>query len=207
MKSIQFFLVILSTGILFSCLPIERKPPEATMSDSAASVNNEDPVVAEPDSGRFNIQPKDSAIKIARIIQTGKTRPAEIVEFAKTLIGVPYKYASANPSEGFDCSGFITHVFNHFKINVPRSSIDFTNVGREIDPTKALPGDLVLFTGTDSTLRVVGHMGIIISNDNGNLEFIHSSSGKANGVVITPLQRSYKNRFEKIIRVFPDEAF
>ena len=177
------------------------------MSDSAASVNNEDPVVAEPDSGRFNIQPKDSAIKIARIIQTGKTRPAEIVEFAKTLIGVPYKYASANPSEGFDCSGFITHVFNHFKINVPRSSIDFTNVGREIDPTKALPGDLVLFTGTDSTLRVVGHMGIIISNDNGNLEFIHSSSGKANGVVITPLQRSYKNRFEKIIRVFPDEAF
>jgi cell wall-associated NlpC family hydrolase len=45
---------------------------------------------------------------------------------------------------------------------------------------EAKPGDLILFTGTDSTIRIVGHMGIIIYNGKDELLFIHSSSGKAN---------------------------
>lgn len=57
----------------------------------------------------------------------------ELVDFAKILLGVPYRYASIDPSKGFDCSGFITYVFNHFNIEVPRSSIDFTNAGKEVD--------------------------------------------------------------------------
>jgi len=52
-------------------------------------------------------------------------------------------------------------------------------VGRTIPKDSAKPGDLVLFTGTDSTERFVGHMGIITSNQNGAIEFIHSTSGKA----------------------------
>ena len=92
-----------------------------------------------------------------------------IVNFAETLIGTPYKYGSINPAEGFDCSGFITYVFNHFNIEVPRSSIDFTNVGTEILLADAKRGDLILFTGTDSSIRVVGHMGIIVSNKDGEL--------------------------------------
>jgi len=35
------------------------------------------------------------------------------------------------------------------------------------------------------------------------LLFIHSSSGKANGVTITPLNDYYKGRFVKVIRIFP----
>ena len=111
-------------------------------------------------------------------INTGSTTPEELLNYANTLIGVPYKYASTNPAVGFDCSGFITYVFNHFKITVPRSSIDFTNVKREISLAEAKPGDIVLFTGTDSTSREVGHMGIITSTKNGEYNFIHSSSGK-----------------------------
>jgi cell wall-associated NlpC family hydrolase len=65
-----------------------------------------------------------------------------------------------------------------------------------------MPGDLILFTGTDSSDRRVGHMGIIVSNENDSLRFIHSSSGKANGVTITPLNEYYKGRFMKVIRVF-----
>jgi cell wall-associated NlpC family hydrolase len=118
-------------------------------------------------------------------------------------MGVPYKYGSTDPREGFDCSGFITHVFNHFNINVPRSSIDFTNVKREIPAEQAKAGDIVLFTGTDSTIRDVGHMGIITSNDNNVINFIHSTSGKANGVTITPINSYYMGRFVKVIRIFP----
>ena len=103
--------------------------------------------------------------------------PDSLVAFAKTQLGVPYLYASTDPSKGFDCSGFITYVFNHFNIKVPRSSVDFTIYGRDIGVDEAKPGDLILFTGTDSTIRVVGHMGIIESRQQDKLYFIHSTSG------------------------------
>jgi cell wall-associated NlpC family hydrolase len=140
-------------------------------------------------------------------IKTGLTVPDSLVAFGKSLVGTPYLYASADPSKGFDCSGFITYVFNHFGIAVPRSSVDFTNVGKEIPNAIARPGDLILFTGTDSTIKIVGHMGIIESNENSNLLFIHSTSGKAKSVVITPLKGYYEARFVKVIRVFPDNYF
>lgn len=139
---------------------------------------------------------------MTKSIETKNVLPYELVNFAESLVGIPYKYASIDPKEGFDCSGFITYVFNHFNIQVPRSSIDFTNVGKEIPVSECKRGDLVLFTGTDSTIQIVGHMGIVTSKDNDQVNFIHSSSGKANGVVITPLERYYAGRFVKVIRIF-----
>ncbi len=135
-------------------------------------------------------------------INTKNADPDELTAFAESLIGIPYKYASTDPNIGFDCSGFITYVFSHFNIQVPRSSIDFTNAGTTIPVTEAKRGDIILFTGTDSTEKIVGHMGIIVSNDNGKVNFVHSSSGKANGVTVTPLENYYKARYVKTIRVF-----
>jgi cell wall-associated NlpC family hydrolase len=137
-------------------------------------------------------------------VKTLGVSPENVVSFAKSLIGTPYLYASTDPSKGFDCSGFITYVFNHFSIKVPRSSIDFTHVGKEIPVNESRNGDIILFTGTDSTEKFVGHMGIIVSNAGGEIEFIHSSSGKAHGVTITPLNPYYKGRFVKVIRIFGD---
>lgn len=140
-------------------------------------------------------------------IQTGKIKPAEIVAFANTLIGTPYRFGSIDPRVGFDCSGFITYVFNHFNIKVPRSSVEFTDVGRTIPISKARPGDIILFTGTNPTELKVGHMGIvnkILTED--NLEFIHSSSGKAYGVTLSSLAGHYQARFVKIIRLFPSKS-
>jgi cell wall-associated NlpC family hydrolase len=139
----------------------------------------------------------------ASYIHTGNTSPQEVVSFAQTLIGTPYVYASTDPAVGFDCSGFITYVFNHFNIQVPRSSVDFTNIKEEVPVSTAKTGDLILFTGTDSTVSVVGHMGIVVAANKDSLSFIHSSSGKAMGVTITPLNEYYKGRFVKTIRIFP----
>jgi len=176
--------------------------------------NNKWPVVSEVEILQVEtIVAKDSIIKDppaaaifpagAQRINTGSTQPGELLAFAMTLIGTPYRYASVDPAIGFDCSGFITYTFNHFRIAVPRSSIDFTNVEGEISLTNAKPGDLVLFTGTDSSSRVVGHMGIISSKENGEFYFIHSTSGKANGVTISSLSKYYSIRFVKVIRIFP----
>ncbi len=129
-----------------------------------------------------------------------KVTGSELVDFAKTLIGIPYKYASSNPLMGFDCSGFITHVFNHFNIEVPRSSIDFTNMGKEVELRYAKKGDLILFTGTVDTIRIVGHMGIITENID-TLKFIQATSGKAYGVTISVFNTRYQRRFVKVIRV------
>ena len=124
-----------------------------------------------------------------------------VVQFAKSLAGIPYKYASSDPAKGFDCSGFITYVYSHFSEKVPRSSVDFTNLGREVTVSEAQRGDLILFTGTDTSSVTVGHMGIVVEN-NDSLRFIHSSSGKAWGVTITPLNEHYKARFVKVIDMY-----
>jgi cell wall-associated NlpC family hydrolase len=127
-------------------------------------------------------------------------RADSIVAFAKTLIGIPYKYGSVDVAEGFDCSGFITYVFSHFKIAVPRSSVDFTHAGVEINLPDARPGDLILFTGTNADIRIVGHMGIVTGNAD-SLRFIHSTSGKKYGVTVTPLNKYYAERLVKVIRI------
>jgi cell wall-associated NlpC family hydrolase len=135
-------------------------------------------------------------------IEPRNVTPASIVAFAQTLIGTPYKYASTDPKVGFDCSGFITYVFNHFDMNVPRSSKDFVDMGENIPRSKAMPGDLILFTGTNHRERAVGHMGIVTFTTPDTLLFIHSTSGKMNSVTVTPLNEYYQQRFVKVIRIF-----
>ena len=137
-------------------------------------------------------------------IDTKDVSPTKLVDFATTLIGTPYKYGSAQPEKGFDCSGFISYVFNHFDIAVPRSSKDFTDVGKHISRVDARQGDLILFTGTNVNNRAVGHMGIVTFNNPDTLLFIHSTSGKLNSVTVTPLNEYYKSRFVKIVRIFPE---
>ncbi len=163
-------------------------------------------VIAKVDTGNIpaNDPPVKNATKIwVADIDRKKITPQELVGFAKTLIGIPYKYASTDPTIGFDCSGFITFVFNHFDIVVPRSSIDFTDIGNKVDLANAKEGDLILFTGTVDSIRTVGHMGIVTENID-TLKFIHSTSGRANSVTISNFTDHYKNRFVKVIRVFAD---
>jgi len=136
-------------------------------------------------------------------IETASTKPEELLNFACSLEGTPYKAGAADPKQGFDCSGFIFYVFKHFGIMVPRMSVDFTPVQHEIDLRDAKPGDLILFTGTDSTERIIGHMGIVTTYAAGGLQFIHSASGKDKGVMESSLDNYFKPRYLKTIRIFP----
>lgn len=143
-------------------------------------------------------------------IDTRNITPNEVIAFAETLVGTPYVYGSTDPKVGFDCSGFITYVFNRFKIKVPRSSVQFTNVGKTVPVENAKRGDIILFTDPDfdnTTSTVVGHMGLITSNENNLINFIHSTSGKAMAVSVTPFNENYKKRFVRVGRIFPQNAF
>lgn len=201
MKTAAIFFSVL---IMASCQQVKKDFTEEPKDSASLGVVTAYPAVA--DSAVKDSAAIDSTVKEITDgdIDTRNVSPLSVVAFAQTLKGIPYKYGSTDPRQGFDCSGFITHVFNHFNISVPRSSIDFTNVGREVPPAEARPGDLILFTGTDSTVRIVGHMGIVISEPGAEVEFIHSSSGKAYGVTVNPLKGYYQTRFVKVVRVFPE---
>ncbi len=211
----RVLLVIFVLFAFVSCLQDRSRENDMTSIENDTTVNNttlsnttSTPNTAKSNDSLINnttvqkIEAHYNYSDAVKTINTGNTIPAELLAYANTLIGTPYKYGSIDPNVGFDCSGFITNVFNHFNIGVPRSSIDFTHVQREIPLPEAKPGDLILFTGTDSTRREVGHMGIIVSNENNQYSFIHSTSGKQYGVTITPLNQYYMGRYLKVIRVF-----
>ena len=183
MKVLCFFLCCLSYFLLQSC------------SSSRKSLNRKDDTEIKSHVVLKTKVPY-------RAINTKSISANEVVDFAETLLGIPYKYASADKEKGFDCSGFISYVFNHYKISVPRSSIDFTNAGKEINIKDCLRGDIILFTGSNPTSGVVGHMGIITKNKNKEIQFIHSASGNNKGVMISGMGDYFIGRFVKVIRVF-----
>lgn len=127
-----------------------------------------------------------------------------LVAFSKRHIGTKYNYANCSPTSGFDCSGFVYYVFDHFNVKVPRSSSDFNNAGKTIHPDSFKVGDVIVFTGTNAKERTPGHVGIILSDAGEELKFIHSSSNKKHpGVKISTYKESpyYEKRFLKIVRV------
>jgi len=127
--------------------------------------------------------------------------PAELISYAQSFKGVQYKYASADPVKGFDCSGFVLYVFKHFNVHVPRSSSAFAKIGKRVSLEEAQPGDIILFTGPKSgDTRNVGHVGIVTEGGS-TISFIHATSGKAYSVIETPMTPHYRKRFVKVIRV------
>jgi len=111
----------------------------------------------------------------------------KIVEYAKTLLGVRYKYGGASPDSGFDCSGFVYYVYKQFGITLERSSKDQSQKGTKIEKADLVPGDLVFFD-TNGGRNAVNHVGIYI----GDGKFIHSSSGSSKyKVVISDLDEGF----------------
>ena len=168
---------------------------------TGCSASRRSRTIEPPKSGEIKSTVKIKNKVAPRIINTKNVSREELVDFAETLIGVKYRYGSMVKENGFDCSGFINYVFNHFKISVPRTTVEFTNAGSEIPIKNCKPGDLILFTGSDPQSGVVGHMGIVIENKNGNLEFIHASTSR--GVMVSGMNSYFLPRFVKVNRVFP----
>jgi len=145
---------------------------------------------------------KEHASEIKVIENTKeKIERDSIITYAQQYMGTPYLYAGSDPNKGFDCSGFVSYVFQHFNVSLPRSSSGYKNIGKKLAPEDFKIGDILVFYGyKDKT--VIGHLGIICEANGMQSKFIHASSGKVNSVTITSLDTEhYTNRFYKCIDV------
>lgn len=105
----------------------------------------------------------------------------EIVELAKTFMGVPYVFGGTTPS-GFDCSGFLQYVFKMYGINIPRLADEQYLLGEPAKTSQLSVGDLVFFS---TYLEGASHCGFYIGDE----KFLHTSSSR--GVRIDSLNDSY----------------
>jgi cell wall-associated NlpC family hydrolase len=104
---------------------------------------------------------------------------AQLTRSALRFLGVPYVFGGTTAS-GFDCSGFVQHVFAMLGIGLPRTADAQYDVGRPAVGGPR-PGDLVFF----DTYGGVSHVGIYL----GHGKFVHASSSR--GVTVSRLSESY----------------
>ena len=116
-----------------------------------------------------------------------QTQSPELVQYALSLQGIPYRYGKETPEEGFDCSGFVKHVYGRYGMALPRSANSMATVLPSISPYELRPGDLVFFNTSGKTYS---HVGIFINED----KFIHAPSQRTGRVLVSNLTNSYWRR-------------
>ena len=117
-----------------------------------------------------------------------------IVDTAMKHLGTRYSYGGASPS-GFDCSGFTMYVYSQHGYSLPHSATSQWQSGlgsRVYSIGELQSGDLVFFNDPSRNAgKACSHAGIYI----GSGQFIHSSSSKSNGVIISDLTSGYYNTY------------
>jgi flagellar motor protein MotB len=111
------------------------------------------------------------------MVQTASAEPSEnsymgsyrsIFDHALTFLGRPYGYGKKNASS-IDCSGFTQEVYNRIGIRLPRSVIEQSRMGKNIDLPQIREGDLLFFYRGDKSIP--SHVAIYV----GERKIIHAS--------------------------------
>lgn len=117
----------------------------------------------------------------APVADAGNTR---LVNYALSLQGTPYRYGKASPDEGFDCSGFVQHVYQKHGIPLPRTTREMARALPAVDKQARRPGDLLFF---NTSGKPFSHVGIYVGHD----AFVHAPSSRTGRVIVSSLDRPY----------------
>ncbi len=152
-------------------------------SSSSANAQALSPDVAEWTSRLIMTAPERHRGGVERfaggiLARTSKMARA-LTSSALRFLGVPYVFGGTSTS-GFDCSGFVQHVFAMLGVGLPRTADAQYDVGKPAVGGPR-PGDLVFF----DTYGGVSHVGIYL----GKGQFVHASS--SHGVMVSHLSDSY----------------
>ncbi|UOP01917.1 C40 family peptidase [Kingella potus] len=116
----------------------------------------------------------------------GRREADELIGSAMGLLGVSYRFGGTSVSTGFDCSGFMQHIFRKtMQINLPRTAAQQAGMGSPVARSELQPGDMVFFRTSRGR---ISHVGLYI----GGNRFIHAPrTGKS--IEITSLSNKYWN--------------
>ena len=133
----------------------------------------------------------ESAPETYPVSSTGKT----VVNVAKSMLGVRYRYGGRHPKTGFDCSGLVYYSHRAVGKTLPRTSQGQFMASQPVSKNNLTKGDLVFFK---IRRNKISHVGIYL----GDGRFIHApSSGKK--VSIEDMTNPYwKKRFIRGGRIF-----
>jgi cell wall-associated NlpC family hydrolase len=114
------------------------------------------------------------AVEASLIERTGDVAATVVDGIGKTigraidLVGIRYKRGGLSPETGFDCSGFVSHVFHEgVGLVLPHSAKAMSRSGDVVRKGELQPGDLVFF---NTMRRAFSHVGIYL----GENRFIHA---------------------------------
>ncbi|MDK9712917.1 C40 family peptidase [Sulfuritalea hydrogenivorans] len=92
----------------------------------------------------------------------------DAIDQAMDLLDIRYRRGGSSPEAGFDCSGFVSHVFREgLGLILPRSSKEMSKSGEIVTRDELRPGDLVFF---NTMRRAFSHVGIYL----GDNQFVHA---------------------------------
>ena len=169
-----------------SDLPRPTRPPILLAGTEALPASTAAPA-ATPAGSRY-LPPTPSPVPLNPLGQ-------DIADYALEFYGCDYRYGGKSPETGFDCSGLVWYVYDHFGIPLNRTAADQAKNGEHVPPDQIAPGDILLFYRGSW----IGHAGIYL----GDGEYIHAADVGI-GVVIAPMDE-IRTKIE-IRRVFAEEG-
>jgi cell wall-associated NlpC family hydrolase len=105
-----------------------------------------------------------------------------MVDQAKTLIGVPYRFGEESPQKGFDSSGLVYYLHNQQGMTIPRTVKGQAQGGQTVSISRLAPGDVLIFKD---------------SNGNPSVSALYMGDGKAvtslpsTGVSVHPVETNW----------------
>lgn len=128
------------------------------------------------------------------VLKSAPSSIQSLLQYALSHEGVSYRRGGISPESGFDCSGFVRHVFDHVEgVTLPHSANALSQIGSRIKVAELLPGDLVFFRFMRNT---ISHVGIYL----GNNQFIHASSTRTGSVMVSSLTDGYWAKHFALVR-------
>ncbi|WP_054940874.1 C40 family peptidase [Paenibacillus ihuae] len=121
-----------------------------------------------------------------------------IVNLGKKYLGVRYQFgASTSTTRYFDCSSFTKYIFAKYGVNLPRTSVAQSKVGKAVSKANLRVGDLVFFSsGSRANGKNVTHVAVYA----GNGKILHTYGSP--GVTVSSLNSgNWKRTYLKARRV------
>lgn len=179
MKKIIFIFVLF---ISFSSCKSSKRSKRSSNSSSKIITKKSQ----EYEKGRVVISSEEKNYT-PRNANNRRTKADNIIEYAESFEGVRYKWGGTTKA-GMDCSGLIYESFKAYDVNLPRISRDMAKRGDKINLKDVHKGDLLFFK-TGNRRNAINHVGLIVSIENNDIEFIHATSSK--GVMTSWINETY----------------